>query len=197
MKLFRRAVPDGALGARKGLFAALALALVLSLYASTRPVAALTSYPAVQIVDSNWCGQATWTIYDMKDRAMLFNGAASCTTVEDNGVPNGTLHSIVGPKDKEMELWVRFQNTGHSTCSDGGPVTVDLDQFMAGHGSPGPYPGTSCSFTIDPFPNHEGLVSGGLTGMVGACKVAGGCASDSDFTLISIRGSFKAHYRGP
>src|SRR5579863_6806432 len=97
MELFRCMMPTAALDLRKGFFAIPAAALLLSLQGSTRSVVPAPSFNSVvQIADSNWCGEAAWTVVDTKNHATLFTGKASCTTVEDNGVLHSIMVSVKG-----------------------------------------------------------------------------------------------------
>jgi hypothetical protein len=173
-----------------GLLTVLTIAASMSLQNAAPPVGIEHKANWCQVADLNPCGDAAWTIIDTKKGTTLFNGKAECTKVEDNG----QLTSIM----KGFTLNITYQEAGTTRCSNGGRVTVDLGgHYMAGHGSPAPPPGSSCSFDINPLPHHPALVSGGLTAVLGGCLVAGGCAQASDWDLISVKGSFHAYYRGP
>lgn len=169
-------------------------AAILSLLAAApRPASAPTSTPST---NPN-CGEAAWTILDEKGEKTIFNGTATCTTVEFNG----RLLSIL--IERGMSLEVVYDTAGTSTC--GPHVTVTLhgvsappgmnQSYMAGEGNVSP-PGTSCEFSIADLPHRPGLVRGGLKAVLGRCSVVGGCGKPSDWDLASVSGSFNAHYRG-
>jgi hypothetical protein len=165
-------------------------AVVLSAQVMAIPTTAGLSNEAVQVAQMNTCGHGAWTIADLKNDTTLFNGLASCTTVDSSQNVRIILRGFV--------LNIAYQPSSEMTCGPSQRLTVDLEpgQYHAGYGNPPP-PGSSCSFDIDTLPNQAALVRGGLTATLGACSHVGGCAHPSDWDLVSVKGSFEAYYSGP
>ncbi len=151
---------------------------------------------------SSTCGEAAWTILDQKSGTTLFAGKADCTTVQSNGILVSNMTGGAGP----LQLEIRYQNAGASTCS-GESVSVNLvgvppsspglqASYYAGQGNPPPL-GSSCDLSIGALPNGPALVSGGITAVLGRCGVVGGCDKPSDWDLVKVDGSFDAYFSGP
>lgn len=167
------------------------LAVVVVMAAAPRPASAPTPRPPIKT-----CGEGSWTITDLKHGGTLFAGKADCTTVESNPY----VRSLMAPdKDgvDQFELWVTYTVAGESHCGDANKfVSVRLTGgYYAGEGNPPP-PGSKCEFSINPLPRSPGLVSGGLTAVLGRCSKAGGCGKPDDWDLVSVNGSFDAYSRG-
>jgi hypothetical protein len=162
-----------------------------------QPASAPTSAPETK----PHCGEAAWTIRDLKSEKTLFNGKADCTTVEFNG----WLNSIMDAEGDRLILQIHYDVSGSSSCGDDGDR---IHVTLAGvSGTPaadpnytawrGNVPPTSCDLSVSDLPRGPGVVRGGLNGVLGRCPT-GGCASRkaSDWDLVSVNGSFNAYFRG-
>jgi len=178
--------------------ALLVVGLALStLAAAPHPASAPTSGPETK----SHCGDAAWTIRDLKSEKTLFNGKADCTTVESNG----WLTSIMDAEGGRLSLQIHYDLSGSSSCGgDGDLIHVTLSGVSGPPAADSSYtawsrnaPPTSCDFSVSDLPRGPGVVRGGLTGVLGRCPT-GGCASRkaSDWDLVSVNGSFNAYFRG-